>query len=145
MKSIPEYENIYSTTKRESSMGKGVGSTAGTAIGGAIGLMGGPVGAVIGGAVGSFVGGLGGSLFDGESETKVLTGDNRAVVAANANRLFEVWMTEVSGPIENWVNDWVSPNTIQGVSELFVVTEKYKKTFNTIIESLEEELNHVAA
>lgn len=145
VKSIPEYEDIYSTTKRESSMGKGVGSTAGTAIGGVIGLVGGPVGAMIGGAVGSFVGGLGGSLFDGESETKVLTGDNRAVVAANANSLFEVWMTEVSGPIEKWVNDWVSPNTIQCVSELSVVTEKYKKAFNTIIESLEEELNHVAA
>ncbi|QEO18903.1 dynamin family protein [Acetobacter vaccinii] len=145
MKSIPEYENIYSTTMRESSMGKGVGSTAGTAIGGAIGLMGGPIGAMIGGAVGSFVGAIGGSLFDGESETKVLIGDNRAVVAANANRLFEVWMTEVSGPIEKWVNDWVSPNTIQCVNELCVVTEKYKKAFNTIIENLEEELNHVAA
>lgn len=145
MKSIPEYEDIYSTTKRESFIGKGVGSTAGTAIGGAIGLVGGPVGAMIGGAVGSFVGGLGGSLFDGESETKILTGDNRAVVAANANSLFEVWMTEVSGPIEKWINDWVSSNTTQSISEISVVTEKYKKVFNTIIESLEEELKHVVA
>lgn len=145
MKSIPEYENIYSTIKRESSIGKGVGSTTGTAIGGVIGLVGGPFGAMIGGAVGSFVGGLGGSLFDGESETKVLIGDNRAVVAATANSLFEFWMTEVSGPIEKWVNDWIAPNTIQCVSELSVVTEKYKKAFNTIIESLDEELNHVVA
>lgn len=143
--SIRKYEDIYSVTKRESSMGKGIGSTAGTAVGGVIGLVGGPIGAVIGSAVGSFVGGLGGSLFDGESETKILTGDNRAVVAASANSLFEAWMTEVSGPIEKWVNDWISPNTTQSIGELSIVTKKYKKVFNTILENLEEELNDVAA
>ncbi|MGY8607687.1 dynamin family protein [Gluconobacter cerinus] len=139
---IPDFQDLFATTKHESKLGSNIGNALGSLAGGLAGLVGGPLGGIAGGVAGSAAGGKIGSYFDDTTENKVKTGDNLQAVISNSKHQMAIWLNEAVAQLEASTRDWLNKGTASSLKTLRKETGQMISAVSGSLEHLNKDFDN---